>query len=155
MARLAFSVDVQEPTTNEEYLKQKHRMKSIARRPERLALKVDVLTHYGNGKLVCVGCGYSDLRALSIDHINNNGAEERQRFGGGSRFYQYLKDNNYPEGYQTLCMNCQWVKRETYGRRHHNKKAQKEDRKNISKLSSDFSKLAGRGEAQFRQHLKG
>jgi len=29
----------------------------------------------------------------------------------GSRFYYWLRRQGYPEGYQTLCMNCQWIKR--------------------------------------------
>ena len=27
-------------------------------------------------------------------------------------FYLWLKRNNFPEGFQTLCMNCQWLKKE-------------------------------------------
>jgi hypothetical protein len=75
-------------------------------------LKEDVLTHYGRGKLACVKCGFSDIRALSIDHINGGGNKERKKLKiGGRPFYSYLKASNYPEGYQTLCMNCQWIKR--------------------------------------------
>ncbi len=79
----------------------------------RITFKLDVLTHYGNGKLVCVMCGESRLACLSIDHINGNGCQERKKFGGngyGYKFYRYLKKNDYPKGYQTLCMNCQFCK---------------------------------------------
>ncbi len=70
-----------------------------------------VLTHYGNGKCACVNCGFDDLRALSIDHIDGHGAEHRRRNNiKGVEFYKWLIKNNYPEGYQTLCMNCQWIK---------------------------------------------
>ena len=72
-------------------------------------VKEEVLRHYGNGWLACVVCGYTDDRALSIDHIDNNGAKERKGINPG-RFYFNLRNQNYPEGYQTLCMNCQWVK---------------------------------------------
>jgi len=85
-------------------------------------IKVTVLTHYGNGKLACVNCGFDDIRALSIDHINGNGRKERAKLGinGGERFYYYLRKNGYPEGYQTLCMNCNTIKKnkkdiEVYG----------------------------------------
>lgn len=77
-------------------------------------LKIEVLAHYGNGNLKCVKCGFDDLRALSLDHINSNGAEERKKRPRGS-LYLYVKKNNYPKGYQTLCMNCQWIKREEKG----------------------------------------
>lgn len=76
-------------------------------------LKAEVLTHYGNGKCACVMCGYSDLRALSIDHANNNGYAHRKAFARhhGDGLYSYLKKENYPLGYQTLCMNCQFIKK--------------------------------------------
>lgn len=78
-------------------------------------LKVAVLMYYGSGKLACVKCGFTDVRALSIDHINDNGAQHRKELikhnQTGAWFYLWLKRNNYPEGYQTLCMNCQWIKR--------------------------------------------
>lgn len=74
-------------------------------------IKIDVLTHYGNGECKCVRCGFDDIRALSIDHINGNGTKERRRTGrGGKRFYRWLKNQGYLEGYQTLCMNCQFIK---------------------------------------------
>lgn len=78
-------------------------------RIKRLNLKQTVLTHYGNGKCACVNCGFDDIRALSIDHINNDGAKQRK--SGVLRIYNWLVENNYPEGYQTLCMNCQWIKK--------------------------------------------
>lgn len=72
--------------------------------------KLEVLTHYGNGKLACIKCRYDDVRALSIDHTDGNGGEHR-RLARVSRMYGWLKKHNYPEGYQTLCMNCQFIKR--------------------------------------------
>lgn len=77
-------------------------------------VKLLVLKYYGNGKLACVKCGFTDDRALTIDHINGGGSRhikglKLQR--GGSSFYHWLIKNNYPVGYQTLCMNCQLIKR--------------------------------------------
>ena len=103
---------------NREYAKRNRQKVERTRRIWRANLKATVLTHYGKGKLACVFCGFDDIRALSIDHINSKGNEERreikpqrwQRFTG-VEFYRWLKKNNYPEGYQTLCMNCQWIKR--------------------------------------------
>jgi hypothetical protein len=77
-----------------------------------LQLKVDALKHYGNGKCACVKCGNDGITHLSIDHLNSNGAEHRKERGVGSHFYLWLKNANYPEGYQTLCMNCQFDKRD-------------------------------------------
>lgn len=75
----------------------------------RLKMKIDVLTHYGNGKCVCVRCGNDDIRTLSIDHINGGGKKHIQSLTVG--LYHWLVNNKYPDGFQTLCMNCQFIKR--------------------------------------------
>ncbi len=73
-------------------------------------LKVEVLAHYSNGKSVCVKCGFGDVRALTIDHINGGGHKHRKLLGlSGNMFYRWLKRNGYPLGYRTLCMNCQFI----------------------------------------------
>ena len=70
-----------------------------------------VLTHYGGGELACVACGEARLPCLSIDHINGGGHRHRKSTGlHGTYFYSWLINQGYPEGYQTLCMNCQFVK---------------------------------------------
>jgi hypothetical protein len=85
----------------------------IALRKCEQALKLRVLTYYGDGKCACVRCGYTDIRALSIDHINNNGYQHRKEMkANGVNFYRLLEKQLYPNGYQTLCMNCQFIKRE-------------------------------------------
>jgi len=76
---------------------------------KRLRDKITVLTHYGNGECACVKCGCSDLRALSIDHINGGGRKHNEEIK--ERIYGWLIKNNFPDGYQTLCMNDQWIKR--------------------------------------------
>jgi len=77
----------------------------------RKKLKNEILKHYGNGICACVICGENRLDCLSIDHINGSGAKHRREIGIlGSPFYPWLKRNNFPSGYQTLCMNCQWIK---------------------------------------------
>ena len=78
----------------------------------RAKLKGDVIRHYSNGTMTCLWCGFGDIRALSIDHINGNGAKEkRDKNWSGAKFYVRLRQLGYPEGYQVLCMNCQWIKR--------------------------------------------
>ena len=62
------------------------------------------------GGFVCACCGETEPKFLSIDHINNNGAEQRRNrdYGSsGTAFYLWLRKNAFPEGYQVLCMNCQ------------------------------------------------
>lgn len=68
-----------------------------------------ILTHYG---LFCACCGESDTRFLCIDHINHGRGNPapRKEQGGGSNFYKWLIKHEFPEGYQTLCHNCNWGK---------------------------------------------
>ncbi len=88
----------------EQWLRQRDRIR---------ALKVEVLTYYGNGECACVKCGFSDIRALSIDHIEGRGNRHRQgKLRTSASFYAWLKARDYPQGYQTLCMNDQFIKRD-------------------------------------------
>lgn len=75
---------------------------------QKLERKMNVLTQYGNGRCACVKCGESRLACLSIDHIKASGMRDKI---SGNQLYCWLIKNNYPQGYQTLCMNCQFIKR--------------------------------------------
>ena len=75
-------------------------------------IKMEVLSHYSEGRFTCVRCGFNDLRALSIDHINGGGNKHRKEEGYGSNFYGWLIKNKFPDGFRTLCMNCQWITRQ-------------------------------------------
>lgn len=86
----------------------------LAQQRLRARVKGLVITHYGNGNMACVRCGFGDVRALTIDHINGGGSEHIKQLKmqrGGSHFYKWLIKSDYPVGYQTLCMNCQLIKR--------------------------------------------
>lgn len=74
-----------------------------------LDLKRQTMEAYG-GKCQC--CGIKQLQFLTIDHINNNGKEERLKYGSGKQFYALLKRQGWPNnGYRVLCMNCNWARR--------------------------------------------
>ncbi len=74
--------------------------------------KVGIIAHYSNNTRKCARCGFDDLRALTIDHINGGGTEHRKILHRtGASFYRWLRMNGYPGGYQVLCHNCQWIKR--------------------------------------------
>lgn len=68
-------------------------------------LRERALLHYG---FICNCCGLDDPRFLSIDHINGDGNLHRREIGGA--LYHWLRKNNYPEGFQTLCYNCNLAK---------------------------------------------
>ena len=83
-------------------------------------LKNAVINVLTNGEGTCRWCGQGDQDVLTIDHINNDGAEHRKAFGGrvfgGRALYNWLVKNDYPEGFQVLCFNCN-VKKEIMRRR--------------------------------------
>lgn len=80
-------------------------------------IKATVFYFYSNGTMKCMNpnCevpgGSKDLRSLNLDHIHDNGSEERKKNSNhGSAFYSWLIKNNFPEGYQVLCANCNTIK---------------------------------------------
>jgi hypothetical protein len=85
-------------------------------REYRLKIRNQVFDHYG---WKCSCCGESHPEFLTIDHINNDGAEHRKKIET-NYIYLWLIQNNFPEGFQTLCMNCNFAK-ELYGSCPHKK----------------------------------
>ncbi len=74
-------------------------------------------TYRAYGGYRCNCCGETERAFLSIDHVNNDGAEHRRQAGisTGEQLHRWLKRNGFPEGFQILCMNCQWGKRNNKG----------------------------------------
>lgn len=66
----------------------------------------EALDAYGH---MCACCGETQDQFLSIDHINGGGLKHRTEIGSTSIFC-WLKKNGYPEGFQTLCHNCNMAK---------------------------------------------
>jgi len=78
------------------------------RRERHLEIKTSVMNAYG-GRCAC--CGERHLVFLSIDHVNGDGAEHRRSGAKSGRgFYNWLRENNFPDGYQVLCFNCNFAK---------------------------------------------
>ena len=74
----------------------------------------------------CQRCGFSDPRALQIDHVHGGGAALRkknksQHKARGTTFlvYQLWKAGKSLEDYQLLCANCNWIKRVENGEVRH------------------------------------
>lgn len=66
-----------------------------------------VFSYYDNK---CAKCGETDWRCLSIDHVNGGGRRHKKQEGFDS-IYRWLLQQGFPQGFQLLCMNCQWKKR--------------------------------------------
>jgi hypothetical protein len=76
----------------------------------------EVFAAYGGYRCNC--CDESEPMFLSIDHVDNNGAQERKAglySGSGYSFYRWLRKTGFPSGYQVLCMNCQVGKHKNGG----------------------------------------
>lgn len=67
----------------------------------------------------CILCGFENPAALQIDHINGNGARERQlyRTRGLRTYYRDIrrKIETGDNSYQLLCANCNCIKKALSG----------------------------------------
>ena len=66
------------------------------------------LEAYGNQ---CACCGETIEVFLCIDHVNDDGNIHRKTIpSGAAGIYRWLEQNDYPEGFQVLCFNCNFAK---------------------------------------------
>ena len=85
--------------------KRKEWQKKYIRKLRRLVLKKL------GGK--CIKCGFSNYKALQVDHIKGGGCKERREKTFKGEFNKYVlqsfikKENKY----QLLCANCNWIKK--------------------------------------------
>lgn len=90
-----------------EYYHKDWKKQQLRREKKHHELKIAALNAYG---IICQCCKESEISFLTIDHIYNDGAKMKKIHGVGHNFYQWLKNNNYPHGFQVLCMNCNFSK---------------------------------------------
>ena len=81
-----------------------------AGKKHRLKLKIQIFEILGNK---CVRCGFSDSRALQIDHVNGHGNLEVKQFRNRELYYKHIlaKIESGSKDYQLLCANCNWIKK--------------------------------------------
>ena len=91
-------------SNNSYYIRNKNRLMPIHKEYRR-KLRDAVLNFLG-GK--CVKCGFSDPRALQIDHVNGGGIKDRNE--GGITYYRKVLNDSVGK-YQLLCANCNVIKR--------------------------------------------
>jgi hypothetical protein len=92
----------------------KYQVPAERQREMRQKLRRDVLFLLGDK---CIRCGFSDPRALQIDHINGGGRQDRKKDGMNLGYYKRIIVGK-GVGYQLLCANCNWIKR--YENNEHN-----------------------------------
>ena len=95
----------------------------------RTKIKKIVFSHYAK-PLQCVCCGVKGIEFLTIDHIipkREMGKDSKLIDLGftsklrGEKLNRWLKNNNYPTGFQILCWNCNFAKG-LFGKCPHEKK---------------------------------
>jgi len=69
-------------------------------------LRMGVLKALGNK---CVRCGFSDWRALQIDHVHGGGLKELRSCNTKKYYEKVIKD--IEGNYQLLCSNCNQIKK--------------------------------------------
>jgi hypothetical protein len=84
----------------DEYMREYHRHNAPL-------LRQLVFDRYGGA--VCVCCGEQTFEFLGIDHVDGGGSKHRASIPSGN-LYRWLKQNNFPDGYQVLCHNCNLAK---------------------------------------------
>jgi hypothetical protein len=94
-----------------------------------LNLRKKIIEGYGSK---CVCCNESNYMFLTIDHINNDGYQEKRIFKNNMHaFYNYLVKKNFPsDKYRLLCYNCN-CSRGFYGTCYH-ELCIKENKNNIT-----------------------
>ena len=82
-------------------------VKKLYARKYMKAKRAEVLAVLG-GK--CNRCGFSDFRALQVDHVHGGG---RIELLSGISSYTYMKRvlSDTTGKYQLLCANCNWIKK--------------------------------------------
>lgn len=78
----------------------------LKERERKRQCRLAALEAYGK---VCTCCGEATYEFLAIDHIDGGGKEHRRQLNG-TRLEVWLKQNNYPSGFQVLCHNCNMAK---------------------------------------------
>jgi hypothetical protein len=60
----------------------------------------------------CNICGFNDIRALQIDHVNDDGKLDRERYNSNMTLYKIILERikNGSKNYQCLCANHNIIK---------------------------------------------
>ena len=90
----------------------KERARANNRKYARQSLEI-IIEHYGDK---CICCGEANRGFLTLDHVNNDGAELRKQHGNsGLSFYRWVIKNGFPDFLQVLCYNCNFGRQRNGG----------------------------------------
>ncbi len=70
-------------------------------------LHIEVLTGLCGGLPYCACCGITDIRLLSVEHLEGGGRKHLTQCGGNHAVYRAIRREGYPrDKYAVLCHNC-------------------------------------------------
>ena len=102
---------------NREYHKTYYKKNSVTQtkrvKEKRLLERKQAMSHYSNGTMSCACCKESKYEFLVFDHIKGNGNLHRRSLEkkyDSRHIARYLIKNNFPDGFQVLCYNCNMAK---------------------------------------------
>lgn len=79
-------------------------------RQARYEIRLAALVYYSLGDIPeCTCCGETEIKFLGIDHIDGGGTKHRKATKSKYMMH-WLKIQGYPDGFQTLCHNCNMAK---------------------------------------------
>lgn len=97
---------------NRKYRLNRYLQYILSKRKYTQKIRLELIGFFG-GK--CIKCGFSDWRALHLDHKNGGGNKERKESNNNYMNYFYKEMKQEPERLkerlQLLCANCNWIKR--------------------------------------------
>jgi len=95
---------------------EKLRRNGIRQREKKNRNRSEILRLLGDA---CKKCGFTDSRAIHIDHVNGGGGIDRKSSGSGFRYYQRVLKLilTGSTDYQLLCANCNAIKLADHERR--------------------------------------
>ena len=92
-----------------EYSKRNRKRYNESTRAWALRLKLEAIAAYGG---CCQCCGITDHRFLTLEHLENDGAQHRRRLNtrDSSKIIADIKKQGWPQQYTILCFNCNCAK---------------------------------------------
>lgn len=95
-------------------LKQKREKNKERTNTQQRNRRLKIIKYYSNDTMQCNCCGEKEIKFLQIDHIDcghaMHGKNKRPNNFTGPGLYGWLIKNDFPNGYQILCANCNFAK---------------------------------------------
>lgn len=101
---------------------EEHREELNEKKRQRVAwLKSEAYRILGN---ICCKCGFKDIRAIQVDHINGGGGRDLKNHGLHGIYREIVfNTEEAKKKYQLLCANCNVIKAVEKGERPHRREA--------------------------------